>query len=212
MHRLRTILCISLIVLSGCAPAQQLPDQASIEAPSDPKVIIVLPEYPIAGKRYLVERDGTQEIWVVKDNRGTIDFLDPSSKKVKLSITLGPCFSFARLPRHDFSAVGKPAYHTVPEDCKVWDGRVWTQTYAVQIPTLAQPCYYEARRKAKVEGQPGSRLVKSDSSVDITGPGVRGGYARRDYQIVYSEQLQFFKELSPGYIGNVAIIVRELKQ
>ncbi len=208
--------CLMLVV--GCAAMQPLPDQASMDAPQDPAQIIVLPEWPTPGKRYLVKRDGSQEIWLVKDNQGTIEFVDPSSQQVKFSIKLGPCFSFAILKRpggrsiHDFEAMGKPAYHTAPPDCKVWDGRTWTQTYAVQMPTLPQPCYYGARRKAKVEGPPGDRLVTSSSSVQVTGPGVRGGVAWDEYRIVYSEKLGFFKELSPGYIGRKAVIVRELKE
>ena len=31
-------------------------------------------------------------------------------------------FSFAQLSNHDFGAMGKPAYHTAPPDCRVWDG------------------------------------------------------------------------------------------
>lgn len=199
------------VLVVACAAVQPLPDQASMDA-SDPAKILVLSEYPTSGKKYLVERDGQQEIWLVKDKQGTIEFIDQASQRVKLSIKLGPCFSFANMPRqHDFGAVGKPAYHTAPEDCRVWDGRTWTQTYAVQIPRLHQPCYYGARRKAKVEGPPGHRLVTSDSSVEITGPGVPGGYYWTQYRITYSEELEFFKELSPGYIGRKAVILRELK-
>ena len=206
-----------LMLGAGCAAMQPLPDQASMDAPQDPAQIIVLPEWPTPGKRYLVERDGQQEIWLVKDSNGTIEFIDPSTQQRKFWIKLGRCLSFSYLqgPRaspHDFGAVGQPAYHTAPPDCKVWDGRTWTQTYAVQMPRLSQPCYYGARRKAKVEGTPGQRLVTSDSSVEITGPGVPGGYYPTRYRIVYSEDLRFFKELSPGYIGSKAIIVRELKE
>jgi len=170
-----------LMLGAGCAAMQPLPDQASMDAPQDPAQIIVLPEWPTPGKRYLVERDGQQEIWLVKDSNGTIEFIDPSTQQRKFWIKLGRCLSFSYLqgPRaspHDFGAVGQPAYHTAPPDCKVWDGRTWTQTYAVQMPRLSQPCYYGARRKAKVEGTPGQRLVTSDSSVEITGPGVPGGY------------------------------------
>lgn len=212
------LLLAGLLVSSGCAMPTNLPDEASMNAPPDTKEILILPGYPKAGRRFLVERDGAQETWFVKDSAGTIEFIDPGSQRVKFSIRLGPCFSFSILRRpggrstHDFGAMGKPAYHTVPSDCQVWNGRVWTQTYAVQMPTLPQPCYYGARRKAKVEGPPGDRLVTSDSSVEITGPGVRGGIAWSEYRIVYSEKLQFFKELSPGYIGTKAVIIRELKE
>ena len=211
MPSVLSILLTLLLIMAGCSSMQPLPDQADMDRPLSSESIIVIPEYPTPGKKYLVERDGKQEVWIVKDDKGTINFVDPSSQRVKLSIKLGPCFSFANLPRHDFAAVGKAAYHTAPEDCKAWDGRKWTQTYAVQIPTLLQPCHYGARRTVKVEGQPGQRLVTSDSSVEITGPGVRGGYVRRKYRIVYSEQLKFFKELSPGYIGKKTIVLRELK-
>jgi hypothetical protein len=205
-----------LLLLPGCAPLQPLPDQASMDAPKESAQIVVLPEWPTQGKRYLVERDGQQEIWLVKDDKGTIEFLDQATQQAKLWIRLGRCLSFSYLqgPRsspHDFGAVGQPAFHTAPPDCKVWDGRTWTQTYAVQMPRLAQPCYYGARRKAKVEGTRGRRLVTSDSSVEITGPGVPGGYYATQYRIVYSEELQFFKELAPGYIGRRATVVRELK-
>lgn len=205
------------LFFTGCGAVQPLPDQASMDTPPDPKLVIVVPEYPTAGKRYLVERDGEQEVWVVKDNAGTIEFVDAASGQLKLGMKLGPCLSFAVMHRpgwrstHDFSAMGKPAYHTAPPDCRVWSGRTWTQTYAVQMPTLSQPCYYGAQRKASVKGEPGRRLVTSDSSVLVTGPGVRGGSGWDSYRIVYSEELQFFKELSPGYIGRQAVILREVK-
>jgi len=48
--------------------------------------------------------------------------------------------------------------------------------------------------------------------VEITGPGVRGGYYATRSRVIYSEELQFFKELAPGYIGRRAIILRALKQ
>ena len=201
--------------IAGCVTAS-LPDQASQDTPVDISKIVVIPEYPTAGTKYVIDRDGQQEVWLVKDGRGTIEFIDPATGQVKFFITPGPCFSFAVLrgPRastHDFGAVGRPAYHTVPADCRVWDGRTWTQTYAVQMPRLPQPCYYGARRRAVVVGDPGRRLVTSSSSVDITGPGVPGGYAQATYQIVYSEELGFFKELSPGYIGRKAIVLRKLE-
>lgn len=214
---IRSAVVVGSVILAACAVVQPLPDEASMNAPPDPARILVLPEYPTAGKRYLVERDGEQEIWSIKDGRGTIEFIDTSSKATKFSIKLGPCFSFEMLRRpggrstHDFGAMGKPAYHTAPQDCSVWDGRTWTQTYAVQMPSLAQPCYYGARRRATVEGPAGRRLLTSDSSVEITGPGVRGGYARDSYRIVYSEALRFFKELSPGYIGRKAVVLREVE-
>jgi len=201
--------------IAACATAS-LPDQASQDTPADSSKIVVIPDYPTAGAKYLVDRNGQLEVWLVKDGRGTIEFIDGATSQPKFSITLGPCFSFAVLrgpqaSTHDFGAVGKPAYHTVPADCRVWDGRTWTQTYAVQMPRLAQPCYYGARRRAVVVGESGSRLVTSSSSVDITGPGVRGGYAQTTYQIVYSEELGFFKELAPGYIGRKAIVLRRLE-
>ena len=115
-----------LMLGAGCAAMQPLPDQASMDAPQDPAQIIVLPEWPTPGKRYLVERDGQQEIWLVKDSNGTIEFIDPSTQQRKFWIKLGRCLSFSYLqgPRaspHDFGAVGQPAYHTAPPDCKVWD-------------------------------------------------------------------------------------------
>ncbi len=213
----RTMLLSALVVFLGCVMPATLPDEASMNAPPNPQDVLVIPEFPRPGSKYLVERDGEREMWLVKDNQGTIEFIDQSSLKVKFSIKLGPCFSFAilrgptDLSPHNYSAMGKPAYHTVPDDCKVWDGRTWTQTYAVKMPRLPQPCYYGARRAAKVEGSTGNRLVTSDSSVGITGPGVPGGVARRKSRIVYSEQLQFFKELSLPHIGSV-IIIRELKE
>jgi len=206
-----------VLLVAGCAALQPVPDQASQDSPADPNGIVVVPRYPAQGKRYLIDRDGQQEIWRVKDDRGTIEFIDPSTQQVKFSITLGPCLSFAVLQRptdqstHDFAAMGKPAYHTAPPDCKVWNGRTWSQTYAVQMPRLAQPCYYGARRSATVEGLPGRRLVTSRSSVDITGPGVPGGYVQATYLIVYSEELSFFRELAPGYIGRRARVLRELE-
>lgn len=196
---------------AGCAAMQPLPDQASMDAPQDAKDTIILPEYPAPGKKYLVERDGSQEIWVVKDGQGSIDFLDPSSQRVKLSIKLGPCFSFAQLPNHDFGAMGKPAYHTAPPDCRVWDGRTWTQTYHVQVPRLSNPCAYAANRRTRVTGSTGERLVTTTTNVDITGPGVRGGYTARTHSVVFSEEMGFFRELAPGYIGSKAIVIRELK-
>lgn len=205
------ILPFLLIPILGCTAMKPLPDQASMDAPSDPKNIITLPEYPTPGKKYLVERDGDQEIWVVKDDQGSIDFLDPSSQRVKLSIKLGPCFSFAKLPNHDFGAIGKPAYHTVPPDCRVWDGRTWTQIYHVQVPALSNPCAYAANRRAKVTGSAGERSVATTSNVEITGPGVRGGYAARTHTVVFSEKMGFFRELAPGYIGSKAIVIREVK-
>lgn len=206
-----------LMAFSGCAMSPTLPDEAAMNAPPNPRDVLILPKYPAQGRKFLVQRDREEEIWLVKDTEGTIEFLDLKSREVKFSIKLGPCFSFSVLQgpgssTHNFGAMGKPAYHTVPEDCKVWDGRTWTQTYAVQMPRLPQPCYYGARRRAKVEGPPGDRLVTSDSSVEITGPGVRGGIARTDYRLVYSEKLNFFKELSPGYIGRKTVVIRELKE
>ena len=188
---------------------QPLPDQASMNTPQDPAQIIVVPEWPTPGKRFLVERDGQQEIWLVKDNNGTIEFIDSSTQQTKFWIRLGRCLSFSYLQGpgaspHDFGAMGQPAYHTVPPDCKVWNGRTWSQTYAVQMPRLSNPCYYGPRRKATVEGTPGRRHVTSDSSVEITGPGVRGGYSTTQYRVIYSEEMQFFKELAPGYIGRRA--------
>ncbi|MBI4182823.1 MAG: hypothetical protein HY521_02350 [Proteobacteria bacterium] len=205
------------MLVAACSAMQPLPDAASMDSPSAPDKIVVIPEFPTPGKRYVVERDGEQEVWLVKDNQGTLEFLDQSSQQLKFSIKLGPCFSFEVMRRpggvgtHDFGAMGKPAYHTAPPDCRVWDGRTWTQTYAVQMPRLSQPCYYGAQRKAKIEGPPGDRLVTSDSWVVVTGPGVRGGSEQSAHRIVYSEKLQFFKELSPGYIGRRAIILRELE-
>lgn len=199
-----------LLVAMGCAAAQPLPDAASMTAPAHAGQILVLPTYPAAGKRYLVERDGQREVWVVRDDKGRIDFVDEATQRTKASITLGPCFSFAKLPRHDFSEVGKPAYHTAPEDCRVWDGREWTQTYGVQIRGLPQPCAYGARRSVKVSGPVGRRLATARSFVDITGPGVQGGFARDQYHVVYSEELRFFKELSPGYIGRQTVVLRPL--
>lgn len=215
--RLRPMLVGVPLFLAACALVQPPPDEASMDAPSDAARIVVLPEYPASGKKYLVERDGEQEIWLIKDGHGTIEFVDTSSKLAKFSIKLGPCFSFEMLRRpggrgtHDFGAMGKPAYHTAPRDCRVWDGRTWTQTYAVQMPTLPQPCYYGAQRKAKVEGPAGQRLVTSESWVEVTGPGVQGRSEHVRYRVVYSEALAFFKELSPGYIGRKAVILRELE-
>jgi len=65
---------------------QPLPDQASMDTPQDPAQIIVVPEWPTPGKRYLVERDGQQEIWLVKDNNGTIEFIDSSTQQTKFSV------------------------------------------------------------------------------------------------------------------------------
>ena len=202
---------VLLVLAAGCAATQPLPDAASMNAPADAVQVLVLPTYPTVGKRYLVERDGQREVWIVRDGKGRIDFVDETTQQSKLSMVLGPCFSFARLPRHDFSEVGKPAYHTAPEDCRVWNGREWTQTYGVQVRGLPQPCAYGARRSVRVSGPAGQRLAAADSDVEITGPGVRGGYARERYRVVYSEELQFFKEVSPGYIGRQAIVLRQLK-
>ena len=215
MKPVTSLLLVGVLIFSGCSvpPTPALPDEASMNVPPNPKDVLVLPKYPTPGKKYLVERDGMQEVWLVKDGEGTIEFVDPSTQQLRLSIQLGPCFSFADMPReHNFAAAGAPAYHTVPPDCRVWDGRTWTQTYKVQMPRLPNPCFYAARREAKVKGPDGDRLVTSASSVDITGPGIRGGYVNTRYTIVYSEKLNFFKELSPGYIGRNAIIIRELKE
>lgn len=208
-----SFLCVVLLIfVVGAVASQMLPDEASMDAPSDPTMVMVLPQYPKPGKKYLVERDGQQEIWVVKDSGGTIEFVDISSQQVKLSIKLGPCFSFSSLPGHDFGRWGKPAFDTVPEDCKAWDGRTWTQTYGVQIPRLSQPCYYLAKRRAKVEGKAGDRLLTSDFLVEIhtaRDSKFGGSVLQRKRRITYSESLDFFKELTPGYIGR-AVILREL--
>lgn len=84
-----------LVFLAGCAPAQRLPDQASMDSPPDSGAIVVVPEGPTPGQRYLVERDGQDEIWFVKDNNGMVEFIDPSTQQTKFLIKLGRCLSFS---------------------------------------------------------------------------------------------------------------------
>ncbi len=74
---------VPLFFVAGCTAMRPLPDAASMDAPSDSAKILVLPDYPTLGKKYLVERDGEQEIWLVKDNQGTIEFIDQSSGQTK---------------------------------------------------------------------------------------------------------------------------------
>lgn len=191
-----------LVVVNGCAIASAPP-------PSDPAHVVRLPQFPAAGTRYAAERNGEQEIWVVKDANGTIEFHDRATDAVRLTIQLGPCFSFARMPRrHDFAAAGSPAYLTAPPDCQVWDGRSWAYNYAVKI--YAQPCSYAGHVRATVTGAPGHRLVTSTTYVGMTGPGARNGYETWQVRLVYSEELGFFKELDPGYIG-AAEVLHQLK-
>src|SRR5262245_58753142 len=104
-----------LTVGAGCAAVRPLPDQASMDAPQDPTQVIVVPEWPTAGKRYLVERDGQQEIRLVKDNMGTIEFIGSATQQTKFWIKLGRCLSFSYLQGpgaspHDFGQWASPRF------------------------------------------------------------------------------------------------------
>ena len=55
-----------------------------MDAPQQPAKIVILPEYPAPGRRYLVERDGAQEIWLVKDRPRT------AGKRLSNALMVGP--------------------------------------------------------------------------------------------------------------------------
>jgi hypothetical protein len=184
------------------------PDWASTDAPASPAAIVAIPEFPQANRRFAIQRSGAHSgpgnILRIANQTGRLEILNGDN--LVLSINLGRCFSFARMDeQHDFARQGNPQYATAPTDCRVWDGRRWTQTYRTQTSTYRNPCYYQPGYTARVAAGSNGRLVETTGA----GPGIVWDN-QRTFQVrtavIYDEPLGFFRMFDVGYIGKVDIL------
>lgn len=218
-------MCTILLLVTACVTSKEyLKDWQSADAPNDVSDIIVLPEYPEAGRTFEIRRtyetnrrdrakrktppEGYLEILKVVDEKGTLEFWRDGNFIHR--VQLGKCFSFAKMDKHhNFAAGGAPAFSTAPPDCRVWPGRQWHQTYSSLVVGWNRPCVYEAKRVVDISTDTGGgRIVSSTSLIHMT---MEKDGQTFDWKnlVRYDENLRFFKNFDIGYVGSV-VVLREI--
>ena len=185
------------------------PDSMDMNAPANPAAIVTVPEFPQANRRFAIQRTkGPGNVLRVADQKGRLEILNGGA--VVTTIDLGRCFSFSRMnDQHDFGRQGSPQYATVPSDCRVWDGRQWSQTYRTQTTHYKNPCFYQPGFKAKVTQGAGGRMIETIGR----GAGIVWDTQQTftvDATVKYDEALGFFRSFDVGYIGQI-VVVNEIK-
>lgn len=197
-----------------------LEDWQSTDGPNDPSKIVTIPRYPEQGRKfeirriYLTEnldrkklqtpREGYIETLKVSNGNGILEFW--RDNKLIHTITLGECFSFAKMDEHhNFARQGSPAYFTAPPDCTVWDGREWHQTYKSLVGGWEKPCVYEAKRQAKILAAGNGKNFISISNLHLTMEKNGKTYNWSNY-VEFDGDLQFFAMFDVGYLGRVEVL------
>ena len=212
---------VFIVILAGSVTAKEyLKDWQSMDAPKDAAKVITIPQYPEAGRIFEIRRTfltkrsdrrnrrtppgGYKETLKVADDKGTLEFWREGRRIHR--IELGPCFSFAKMDRnHAFGRRGSPAYFTAPPDCKVWDGRLWNQTYRTLVVGWSNPCVYEAKRSATVFEIEDARRFRTSSTIHMT-MDKNGKTYDWSNVVEYDENTRFFSMFNVGYVGRVEIL------
>lgn len=184
------------------------PDWVSPDPPPNPAAVVTIPDFPQVGRKFAIKRSGrgsgSGDTMRVADGNGRLDILD--GKRVVQYINLARCFSFSRMnDNHDWGKQGKPQWATSPSDCKVWDGRRWSQTYKTQVPQLRNPCYYQPAFEAHVSGAPGNFVVEVRGNGPALFTDRNEPFQVRTY-VKWEETLGFFRTVDVGYVGRIDVL------